>query len=146
MPAGEVAQICYGGGGERTHIICGFLGSAARHHPLVDALPKVLNLPVRDGPAGEWVESSFRYAAREVAAGHASSETILSKLSELLFVQTVRRYLESDSPTGTVARRIAGPCDRSGAGVDPCARRPSYARDPPFHPSRFRNSRRVFGP
>ena len=98
MPAqreGELAQIRYGGGGARTHIICGYLGSDARHHPLVDALPKVLSLAVRGGAVGEWVESSFRYAAREVAAGQAGSETVLSKLSELLFVQAVRRYLDT---------------------------------------------------
>ena len=95
---GELAQIRYGGGGEPTHIICGYLGSEARHNPLVDTLPKMLNLAVREGPAGEWVESSFRYAAREVAAGHAGSETVLAKLSELLFVQAVRRYVETLPP------------------------------------------------
>src|SRR5512132_1438139 len=37
--------------GEPTHIVCGFLGSAANHNPLVAALPKVLKLISAAGQA-----------------------------------------------------------------------------------------------
>jgi AraC-like DNA-binding protein len=51
------------------------------------------------GPA-EWIRSTFQYAANEIAAGHAGSETVLAKLSELLFVEAVRRYAR-ELPAGT---------------------------------------------
>ena len=35
------------------------------------------------------------YAAGEVSAGRPGSETVLAKLSELLFVEAVRRYAEA---------------------------------------------------
>jgi hypothetical protein len=90
---GGLARISYGGGGEPTHIVCGFLGSEAHHNPLVATLPKVLKLNIREGAAGDWIESSFRFAASELSSGRIGSETILSKLSELLFVEAVRRYI-----------------------------------------------------
>lgn len=90
---GGLARISYGGGGEPTHIVCGFLGSAANHNPLVAALPKVLKLDIRGGAGGHWMESSFQFAASELSSGRTGSETVLSKLSELLFVEAVRRYI-----------------------------------------------------
>jgi AraC-like DNA-binding protein len=55
--------------------------------------------------AAEWIRSTFQYAAEEVAAGRPGSETVLAKLSELLFVEAVRRYAETlpDGRTGWLA-------------------------------------------
>src|SRR5690606_38954586 len=64
-----IMRICYGGGGERTRIVCGFVGTEVQRHPLVDALPPVLVLPMRDEPSCHWIATSFRYAAESI--GHA---------------------------------------------------------------------------
>jgi len=40
------------------------------------------------------MRSSLEFAAAEIAAGRAGSETVLAKLSELLFVEALRRYVE----------------------------------------------------
>jgi AraC-like DNA-binding protein len=92
-PGGGFARIRYGGGGETTRIVCGFVGMEARQHPLVDALPPTLVLDLNGEPAGEWVATSFRYAAGELGAVSAGSAIMLAKLSELLFVEAVRRYV-----------------------------------------------------
>jgi AraC family transcriptional regulator, alkane utilization regulator len=49
--------------------------------------------------------TTFKYAAEEVANGRPGSETVLAKLSELLFVEAVRRYAEAlpDGQTGWFA-------------------------------------------
>jgi AraC-like DNA-binding protein len=94
-PAGGLARLVHGGGGATTRVVCGFLGSEIRHDAFVATLPKVLKLDLRNGAAGDWVESSFRFAARELAAGRAGSETILSRISELLFVEAMRSYITS---------------------------------------------------
>jgi AraC-like DNA-binding protein len=99
---GGLAEIRHGGGGARTRIICGFLG--CRHlagNPLLRALPPVLKLDTRDGRAAEWMRVSFEFAADEIAAGRAGSDMMLAKLSELLFVEAVRRHVES-LPAGQV--------------------------------------------
>jgi len=93
--ASGFVQIRHGGEGESAHVVCGFIGLESARHPLIDALPSVLKLSVTGNPAREWISSSFRYAAQEVAAGRAGSATVLSKLSELLFVEAVRGYVET---------------------------------------------------
>ena len=40
------------------------------------------------------MHSTLHYAAEEVMSGRPGSDTVLAKLSELLFVQAVRRYVE----------------------------------------------------
>jgi AraC-like DNA-binding protein len=60
----------------------------------VIALPTVLRLDYSDGPSSAWIRSTFGYAADEIAAGRMASATMFAKLSELLFVEAVRRYIE----------------------------------------------------
>jgi AraC-like DNA-binding protein len=103
---GGLFFIHHGGAGERTRMICGFLGSnSAKGNPVISTLPPLLKLNVEEGGAAEWIRSTFQYAAEEVSAGRVGSETVLAKLSELLFVEAVRRYAETlpDGQTGWFA-------------------------------------------
>jgi AraC-like DNA-binding protein len=96
MPEGAgLPRIDYGGGGDVCAMVCGFLGGDAQLEPLVATLPSVLALSVKETPSGEWIEHSFRFAARELANGDPGAATIISKMAELLFVEAVRRYLTS---------------------------------------------------
>jgi AraC-like DNA-binding protein len=94
-PDGGLARIKYGSGGEITRIVCGVVGSESDCNPLIDALPSTLVLDLNGKSAGEWISSSFRYAARELAAARAGSATVVAKLSELMFVEAVRCYLDA---------------------------------------------------
>jgi AraC-like DNA-binding protein len=85
------ARIRHGGGGERTTILCGFLGSAGSNDLLLVSLPRVLKLRV--DTSRDWIESSIRFAASEASSGR--SALVLSKIAELLFLEAVRRYLAS---------------------------------------------------
>ena len=67
----------------------------------ISTSPSLLKLNAEQGGAAEWIRSTFQYAADEVAAGRPGSETVLAKLSELLFVEAVRRYAESLPPGET---------------------------------------------
>jgi AraC-like DNA-binding protein/mannose-6-phosphate isomerase-like protein (cupin superfamily) len=92
---GALSRISYGGGGEATQILCGFLGAETSFDPLRAALPPLLKLDVRSTASGAWIESSFRFAVSEIASGRVGSTTVLAKLSELLFVEAVSRYVAS---------------------------------------------------
>ena len=92
---GSMARIDYGGGGALTHVMCGFLGTDTPHDPMISLLPKVLKLPVKHGASGDWIESSLRFAALEMAAGRTGSPAILAQLAECLFMEVVRRYIDS---------------------------------------------------
>lgn len=96
--AGEIARVRHGGGGEATQVLCGFLGTDTSFGPLLSSLPAVLKLDVRATPLGTWIESSFRFAVSEIAAGRVGSATVIAKLSELLFVEAVNQYITSLPP------------------------------------------------
>ena len=100
-----LARLRYGGGGEATQIICGFLGCEVPDNPLVATLPAALRLAVRQGTAGVWMEQSFRLAAEEFAEHRDGSAAMLGKLAELLFVEAVQGYLATlpDDQTGWLA-------------------------------------------
>lgn len=91
--AGEFSRIELGGGGEATQLLCGYLGSDHAFGPLLSSLPPLLKLEVRSTPTGAWVESSFRFAVSQIAAGRVGSTTVIAKLSELLFVEAVSHYI-----------------------------------------------------
>lgn len=92
---GGLARIDHGGGGEPTHLVCGFLATEQMHNPLIDTLPPLLKLDIRQGASRDWVEASVRFAARELSAGKFASSPVMSRLSELLFVEAVRDYAQA---------------------------------------------------
>jgi AraC-like DNA-binding protein len=103
---GGLMSIDHGGEGERTRLVCGYLGSeGVANNPVLEGLPPVIHLSVEQGGSAEWIRSTFQHAADEVAAGRPGSATVLAKLSELLFVEAVRRYLEDipEEQTGWLA-------------------------------------------
>jgi AraC-like DNA-binding protein len=94
--SGSLAYINHGGGGSATHMVCGFLGyRRVEGNPLIDALPPVLHLDTRESSAAAWIQSSFQFAADEIALGRAGTDSVLAKISELLFVEAIRRYIDA---------------------------------------------------
>jgi AraC-like DNA-binding protein len=89
---GGLARISYGGGGPGTHVVCGFLGSDEPSNPLIAKLPRLLKLDVREGTTRDWIEASVRFAAAELAEGRLGSSSVMSRLSESLFIEAVRHY------------------------------------------------------
>jgi len=80
-------------GGHSTHFVCGFLGCDARpYNPLLTALPRVIR--VSDDARGT-LGTFIRLAVAESKAPRIGGECVLDRLSELMFVDVVRRYLET---------------------------------------------------
>jgi AraC-like DNA-binding protein len=76
-----------------THLVCGFIGCDARpFNPLLATLPRVLHVKQKSAEDGAMLEQLIRVAVVESTARRAGSETMLARLSELLFVEVVRRY------------------------------------------------------
>jgi AraC-like DNA-binding protein len=86
-----------GGGEERVRIVCCFLGLDERpYNPLLTALPRVVHLSAR-GAAG-WLGTLVNIAVTESGAGRPGGENVLARLSELIFVETIRQHLEALPP------------------------------------------------
>jgi len=87
-----------GGGPNHAQIICGFLGCDARpFNPLLATLPRVIH--VRGATESDSVlRRLVELAVVESSAPKSGSGIVLSRLSELLFVEMVRRYIATLPP------------------------------------------------
>jgi len=87
-----------GGGPDRTEVICGFLGCDARpFNPLLSALPRLLHVP-RQATEDGVLERLVKLALLETVAPRAGGASVLARLSELLFIEVVRRHLSTLPP------------------------------------------------
>jgi AraC-like DNA-binding protein len=90
-----------GGGRDRATVVCGFLGCDARpFNPLLSALPRVLRMP---GIAGEasWIAQFLRTAVDESSRRRPGGEAVLERMSEMMFVEVLRRYVDTLPPEQT---------------------------------------------
>jgi AraC-like DNA-binding protein len=93
---GQVLRLSYGGGGASTRMVCGFLTcDGVLSNPLLLSLPRLFKVNVGVGVESAWLASALGFAAAEAAEPRAGTATVLAKLSELLFVQAVRRCIDS---------------------------------------------------
>lgn len=96
---GEVAPLSKGSEGEATRLVCGYLACDRRlSEPILAGLPRMLRVSVRDSGIAAWVQTSVRFSVAESAAPRAGGTTVLAKLSELLFVEAIRQYIETLPP------------------------------------------------
>ncbi|MCM2314950.1 MAG: AraC family transcriptional regulator, partial [Thermoanaerobaculia bacterium] len=86
-----------GGGTERTRIVCCFLGCDERpFNPLLAALPSVIHLSANAPRATTgWLGTLMGIAVSESGKERLGGENVLARLSELMFVEAIRRYLET---------------------------------------------------
>ncbi len=80
-----------------TVILCGFIACDLRpFNPLIAALPRLLHLPAEG--VGAWVAPMLEHAAAESGELRAGSAALLQRVSEMVFVDGARRYLDSLPP------------------------------------------------
>ena len=84
----------FGGGGELTKLICGYLTCDPQLSQVFMAgLPSIVKVNIRDNPSGQWLEDTLRYSVDHAEASGPGSSAVVAKLSEALFVETLRRYI-----------------------------------------------------
>jgi AraC-like DNA-binding protein len=75
-------------------LVCGYLACDARpFNPLIEALPPVMKAGDPNGTDPGWLGQFIRFAVAETADKRAGGETVLTKLSELMFIDVVRRHI-----------------------------------------------------
>ena len=97
----ELFHMRQGGGGTATRVICGYLAlSRSVFRPLFESLPRVLRIPIGEGPASALLREMLRAGVRESSAARPGAGSMLAKLAELMFVEAMRRYMEQLPPQG----------------------------------------------
>ena len=80
-------------GNEETEFICGFLGCDIHpFNPLLASLPRMIRVSDQSNGA---LMTYVRFAISESRDARIGGQSVLGRLSELMFVDAVRRYLES---------------------------------------------------
>jgi AraC-like DNA-binding protein len=97
VAAGQLARIVHGGVGETTRVVCGFLGCAQARNPALSLLPSAFKVALPDAVTTEWFRGSFQLAAEEQVFGRNRARMLLAKLTELLFLDAVQRYVDAQN-------------------------------------------------
>src|SRR5262249_17410758 len=91
----EQGIVRYGGEGAETRLICGaFRFDNAPDNPLLKLLPPVIHIHGYQGRAAEWLESTLRHFAEEARYPRPGSQFMVSRLTDVIFVQAVRAWLK----------------------------------------------------
>jgi AraC family transcriptional regulator, alkane utilization regulator len=104
-PVADGASLHFGGGGPATTLICGgFIFDNRDALPFLPALPPVLLLH-RSSRAGSWLRMAQEIMTSEIQANRLGEGTMLSRVSDLIFIEAVRSYFSdaSDGPRGWFA-------------------------------------------
>jgi AraC-like DNA-binding protein len=84
------------GASRETRFVCGFLGCDSRpFNPLLSSLPRRMHIP---GAAEGWLSQFPKQVVTESRNGRVGSETMLTRMAELMFIEVVRRYVEEVAP------------------------------------------------
>jgi AraC-like DNA-binding protein len=87
---------------DAAHLVCGYLGCDVRpFNPLLAALPRMLHVSDRVGATRGWLHQFIPVALAESRERRAGGESVLARLSELMFIEVLRRHVESLSPQHT---------------------------------------------
>lgn len=111
--ADPINTLRYGGGGEVCRIVCGYLHSDQRFGPLLDALPALICVRLRDNllrletftesgryaepvtldQDAKWWSAAIDRLTSEAAKQGPGNRAVLARLSELLFMEILRWQL-----------------------------------------------------
>jgi AraC-like DNA-binding protein len=102
----DLSPLRAGGGGEISRFVCGYMTcDPYLSRPILSGLPPVFKVNIRTDRSGHWLENSILHLVEEAVSGQVGSEAMLAKLSEALFVDTLRRYVAGlpEQQTGWLA-------------------------------------------
>jgi len=103
------------GSHHETQLVCGhFTFSEDANHLLIDALPSHLHIQNYGEASGAWMENTLKVIGNEAGRGQLGSDLIALKLSEIIFAQALRSYLEGEGSQRPV---LAGFADTNIARV-----------------------------
>jgi AraC-like DNA-binding protein len=91
--------INFGSTGPATKLVCGFLACDSQpFNPLLDNLPPVIKAGDPQNKDTGWFGQFIHFARMESAQKRVGGASVLARLSELMFIEVVRRYLEALPP------------------------------------------------
>jgi AraC-like DNA-binding protein len=91
---GVISALRYGGDGETTTLVCGFVQSGGLFaNPIFQGLPRVLVERTAAEPVTSMLASTVRQMLSEVETLRPGSREMLGRMMEVLFVEMLRRFV-----------------------------------------------------
>lgn len=98
-PNGRVSTIAVGEGKARTRIVCGFLHCDEQlFNPLCHGLPDIIHVRTTAEPPGSLLPALIDSMTREAQADQDGTACLLARVSELVFIEVLRRHIASLGP------------------------------------------------
>lgn len=93
-----------------TQLVCGhFAFDEKAKHPLIDQLPPYILVRDYGDMAGSWMEHTLKLIGAEAATDRMGASLISLKLSEIIFTQALRSYLNSTENRNPQLRGFVDP-------------------------------------
>ncbi len=90
----EGGLVKHGGGGPVTHLVCGaFQFENGIDNPLISLLPRFIHISGAREQADGWLDSTLRQLIFEARYTRPGSQIMVTRLTDLIFVQAVRVWL-----------------------------------------------------
>jgi AraC family transcriptional activator of mtrCDE len=98
------------GSDHETQLVCGhFAFSKDAYHPLIEALPSHIHIEDYDESSGVWLENTLRMIGAEIGQEQLGSDLIALKMSEIIFAQAIRHYLQREGQNTPVLAGFSDP-------------------------------------
>ncbi len=98
------------GTNHETQLICGhFAFDENANHPLIEALPSHIHIRNYGEANGHWMENTLRVIGAEAGREQMGAHLIATKLSEIIFAQALRTYLNNEGADKPVMAGFADP-------------------------------------
>lgn len=107
-----VGALVYGelGTDHETQLVCGhFAFGKDAHHPLIDALPSHIHIKNYGEASGVWLENTLKLIGAEAGKEYLGSNLIALKMSEIIFAQALRYYLEEEGHNTPILAGFSDP-------------------------------------
>ena len=86
----------FGGGGRLTRITyCGIRFDPCLAERLIRLLPDILHLRTQEDD-DSWLNNAVQFIAREAQLRLPGSETVITRLADILVIQVIRTWIESE--------------------------------------------------
>lgn len=106
LPSEQISEryeiIRHGQGGEPATLICGTVRfEHPSAHQLIRLLPRLIYVEAWQSPQVEWIQSTLHLMAFEAKTMRPGGETIITRLADILVIQTIRSWMAKDPQAKT---------------------------------------------